>query len=103
MNLIEYAAGFGGWIAIACILTLYRFGTVDPVTATIVPVVTICCTFIVIQIGKFLYSLLVWILQCMFHHEILVGSIMIITLGVSIYTVLSTIDIANEIEVADID
>ena len=103
MNVVEYAVGFGGWIAVACILTLYRFGTLHPVTATILPVVTICCTYIVLQIGKFLCLLLFWILQCMFSHEILIASISIIALSACIYTVSSTVHIAHTIEVADID
>ena len=103
MNLLEYAVGFGGWIAAACILTLYRFGVLDPVVATILPVVTICCTYIVLQICQFLCTLLFWILQCMFSYEILVASVSMITLSVSIYTVLSTVNIARTIEVADID
>lgn len=103
MNLLEYAVGFGGWIAAACILTVYRFGTLDPVIATILPVVTICCTYIVLQIGKFLCLFIFWILQCMFSHEILIASISIMTLSVSIYTLLSTVHIASTIEVADID
>ena len=103
MNLLEYAVGFGGWIAAACILTLYRFGILDPVVATLLPVVAICCTYIVLQIGKFLCVLLFWILQCMFSQEILIASVSITTLGVSIFTVSSTVNIARTIEVEDID
>jgi len=100
MEIIEYAIGFGGWAAVLSVLFLYTYGNVYPITIVITPIITICLTYIALQLCRWMFLLFLWIVELMFRAEIIATSLLIFAMGALVYTIRSTIHI---IRIEEID
>lgn len=98
MDIIEYAIGFGGWTAVISLVFLYTYGNVYPVTIVYTPVITICLTYVVLQLCRWIFLFLIWCVQQMFRAEILLSSLFIFTMGILLYTVRATLVIIEEVD-----
>ena len=95
MEIIEYAIGFGGWAAVLSLLFLYTYGNVYPVTFVFTPIITICLTYIALQLCRWIFLVFLWIVELMFRAEIITTSLLVFTMGALVYTIRATIHIIH--------
>jgi len=91
METIEYAIGLGGWLGIACIISLSIQGSVDAAFLVFVPFVTIFAIFLMANVVKALIYAIGVILGIMLRPDIFLVAFTVFMGGLLVFTVHHTI------------
>jgi hypothetical protein len=103
MDILEYAVGFGGWIAVASLIVFCSQGTVTPVIVCMTPVISICLTYIVLQMFRYTSMLLVWVIQTMLRGDVLLYAFSIFVSGLVFHTIISTLKLIRNERIEEVD